>query len=489
MSERELQAAIDNTVELRRLQSTPDSPETLATIPTLALDDLDKENKLIPLEVLEERETTILYHDLFTNGIVYLDLGFNLHMLPQELLPYVLLYGDALTKIGTEMQDFVALSQRIGRDTGGIWADTFCSAVKESEQGEVWLMLRGKATVERAEAMLGILRDILLTVRLDNRERLEQMTLEIKARKEAGLAARGHAVVHSRLKSRFHEANWAAEQFDGVGSLVFVRELIERLEGDWPAVLEKLTEVGRILLNRSTMVCNVTLDGENWSDFRPMLSSFLAELPSGPAEHVQWGLERAPDAEGLTIPATVNYVAKGANVYDLGYQLHGSINVITNYLGTTWLWEKVRVQGGAYGGFCVFDQRSGLFDYLSYRDPNLLATLENYDGTGQFLLQLELSEEELSKGIIGAIGGIDAYQLQDAKGYTSMLRYLLDESDEERQRLRDEVLATGADDFKSFGAVLERVKEAGLVVVMGSKEVIDRANDERGDWLDVLPVL
>ena len=47
-------------------------------------------------------------------------------------------------------------------------------------------------------------------------------------------------------------------------------------------------------------------------------------------------------------------------------------DVITNYLRTTWLWERVRVQGGAYGGFCVFNHRSGVFTYLSYRDPNLL---------------------------------------------------------------------------------------------------------------------
>ena len=489
MSEEELQVVVENTAELRRLQATPDSPEALATIPTLALEDLDKEDKLIPLEVLAEQGTTLLYHDLFTNGIVYLDIGFNLHTLPQELLPYVPLFGDALTMLGTEAEDFVVLSQRIGRETGGIWAETFCSAVKGSESGEAWLMLRAKATVEQAEAMLSILRDILLTVRLDNLERLEQMILEAKAGKEASLAPSGHIVVHRRLKSRFNEANWAAEQLDGVSSLLFLRELIEALEGDWPAVLERLTEVGRVLLNRSTMVCNITLDGESWGDFRPRLADFLAELPAAPAELVQWGAERAPDAEGLTIPARVNYVAKGANLYEQGYQLHGSVNVITNYLGTTWLHEKVRVQGGAYGGFCVFDQRSGVFDYLSYRDPNLLGTLDNYDGTGHYLLTLELSEEELTKGIIGAIGTIDQYMLPDAKGYASMVRYLVRESDEERQRLRDEVLATSADDFKDFGAVLKLVNEVGLVVVLGSKEAIDQANKERGSWLDVLPLL
>ena len=77
----------------------------------------------------------------------------------------------------------------------------------------------------------------------------------------------------------------------------------------------------------------------------------------------------------------VNYVGKAANLYeDAGYKLHGSAYVINKYLGTTWLWDRVRVSGGAYGGFSDFDSHSGMFTYLSYRDPNLLKTVDNYDG-------------------------------------------------------------------------------------------------------------
>ena len=77
----------------------------------------------------------------------------------------------------------------------------------------------------------------------------------------------------------------------------------------------------------------------------------------------------------------VNYVGKAANLYeDAGYKLHGSAYVINKYLGTTWLWDRIRVSGGAYGGFSDFDSHSGMFTYLSYRDPNLLKTVDNYDG-------------------------------------------------------------------------------------------------------------
>jgi hypothetical protein len=166
--------------------------------------------------------------------------------------------------------------------------------------------------------------------------------------------------------------------------------------------------------------------------------------------------------------------------------------VVTNYLRATYLWERVRVQGGAYGGFCVFDPRSGVFTYLSYRDPNLLSTLENYDGAAAFLNHLDetrLNAEEQTKSIIGAIGELDAYQLPDAKGFTSMARFLLGESDEYRQRIRDEVLSTTLKDFRQLGQVLEQMARAGQVVVLGSQDALRAANETKGEWLVIEKVL
>ena len=262
------------------------------------------------------------------------------------------------------------------------------------------------------------------------------------------------------------------------------------VDKDWPSVLEKLEAIRRHLINSNAALCNVTLDSDNWGLFQPKLIAFLDSLPAAPANLAPWQPQYGPGFEGLTIPAQVNYVGKGANLYELGYKLDGSSVVITNYLRTTWLWEKIRVQGGAYGGFCSFDQQSGVYTYLSYRDPNLLATLDNYDKTAHFLRKLDLSQEELTKSIIGAIGQMDAYQLPDAKGYTSMVRHLLGISDDFRQQMREQILTTTAADFKAFGEVLERVNEQGIVVVLGSQAAIEKANAERGgNWLKIQKVL
>jgi Zn-dependent M16 (insulinase) family peptidase len=202
-----------------------------------------------------------------------------------------------------------------------------------------------------------------------------------------------------------------------------------------------------------------------------------------------WTPTLDPVNEGLIIPAQVNYVGKGADLSKLGYTPHGSIVPIVNFLQATWLWERVRVQGGAYGAFATFDRRSGAFSFLSYRDPNVLSTLDNYDQSAQFLRQLDLPREELVKSLVGAIGLLDTYQLPDAKGYSSMTRHLTRDTDEGRQQMRDEILATTVDDFHRFGDVLDALNANGTVVVLGSQDAIDQANAAREGWLRTQKVL
>jgi Zn-dependent M16 (insulinase) family peptidase len=432
----------------------------------------------------------VLYHDLFTSGIVYLDVGFNLHTLSQDLVPYLPLFSSALVEIGTETEDFVKLTQRIGRKTGGIRPTSFISAVKGESEAAAYLFLRSKATLEQTDDLLDILRDILLTVKLDNQQRVVQMLLEQKAGREASLAPAGHRIALSRLRAKFTEADWAAELTGGVSQIFFLRRLVDEVQQDWPAVLGRLEEIRRTLINRNSAVCNITLDSENWTEFEPRLAGFLAALPAAPANIARWVPEEyAGSPEGLTFPAKVNYVAKGANLYDQGYELHGSCAVITHYLRATYLWERIRVQGGAYGAFCAFNRHSGLFTYGSYRDPNLLATLDNYDQASEFLRNLDLADDELTKSIIGAIGAIDAYQLPDAKGYSSMQRHLIDYTDEERQAFRDEVFATKVADFRSFAGALDGLNQSGLVVALGSEDAIKAANAERDHMFTVTKVL
>ncbi|HXD09685.1 MAG TPA: insulinase family protein, partial [Anaerolineales bacterium] len=479
LSESQIAELVENTKRLKLRQETPDSAEALESLPVLKLTDLEKENRNIPIEILNTQDTTVLFHDLFTNGIVYLDLGFDLHTLPKELIPLTEIFGRALFEMGTETEDYVKLSQRIGKSTGGIRPSAVSVAALGSRESVLKLMIRGKATMSQTADLLRILKDILLKAKFDNRERLKQIVLEEKAGLESGLVPGGSGFVNMRLRAQFDESGWATDEMKGIGYLFALRELANDIDKKWKSVLKKLEQMRELLLNRKALICNVTLDAENWKTFQPQLESFLATLPSKEVKLSSFDVQPSAKKEGLTMPAQVNYVGKGANLYELGYQHDGAADVVIGYLRMAYLWEKVRVQGGAYGAYAAFDDRSGVFTFLSYRDPNVATTIENYDKAADFLKHLDsarLSDNELTKAIIAAIGDLDAYQLPDAKGYTSMMRFLTGRTDELRQKTRDEVLSANGEDFIAFGEVLEKVAQSQAVAVLGSQSAIESAN-------------
>jgi Zn-dependent M16 (insulinase) family peptidase len=478
MAPEELREVIENKETLKKIQETPDSREALASIPSLNLSDLEEKNKTIPLDLFDKRGAKVLYHDLVTNGIAYVDIGFNLRVLPQDYIPYIPLFSRALIEMGTADEDYVKLSRRIDRKTGGIGPSLLVSSVMDTEKTEARLFLRGKAMLSQTEDLLGIMRDILLTVEMDNRDRFRQMVLEERARKEQGLIPAGHQVVNSRLRAHFSEAGWMGEQMDGVSYLFFLRDLVRKVDDDWSSVRDILQEILRLVINRRDMIINVTTDKAGWESVKNRFDEFIEAVPEHPLRIAEWTPRYPDELEGMIVPSQINYVGKGANLYSLGYKFHGSSAVITRYLRTSWLWDRIRVQGGAYGAFCIFDRLSGVLTFLSYRDPNIAKTVNAFDEAGDFLRRADLNRDELAKSIIGCIGDIDAYMFPDAKGYTSMMRYLIGSTDAYRQKVRDEVLATTHDDFKRFADVLDGAGEKGIVKVLGSESSIKEAIKE-----------
>lgn len=489
MSVDEIALIVADSKELKRRQETPDSAEALATIPRLSLADLDPKITQIPNEVIHDHAFTILFHDLFTSDILYLDLGINLQSITYNELPYLRLFSRSLLEMGTEKEDFVSLIQRIGRETGGINHSLFTSDQLNQSKPLAYLFLRGKAMIHQKDELLSILEDILFHGIFSDKERFRQMVLEEKSSMEAGLIPSGHRVVNNRLKSHLSGAAWMTEQISGLDYLEFIRKLSLSLDQDWERIQQIFAEIRSKLLHKDNLLINITIDDKYKEPIITALQSFCQKFYDGTLPIPHWTPELDKLDEGLTIPSQVNFVAKGENLYKHGYQYHGSINVITAFLQSTWLWDRVRVQGGAYGGFSTFDRFSGIFTFLSYRDPNLENTLEIYDQTSDFLRNLEIPDEELTKSIIGAIGDVDSYQLPDAKGFTAMIRYLLHVSDEERQQIRNEIINTSSADFRALAAPIQKISEYGSVVVLGSAAAIEKVNQNHPGFLDIKKVL
>ncbi|KAH7679589.1 LuxS/MPP-like metallohydrolase protein [Dioscorea alata] len=490
MTEEDLAELARATQELRLKQETPDPPEALRSVPSLSLKDIPKEPIHVPTEIGEVDGVKVLQHNLFTNDVLYSEVVFDMSSLKKELLQLVPLFCQSLLEMGTKDMDFVQLNQLIGRKTGGISVYPFTSAVRGKADPCTRIIVRGKAMAGRVEDLFNLMNCILQEVQLTDQQRFKQFVLQSKARMENRLRGSGHGIAAARMDAKLNVAGWISEQMGGVSYLEFLQDLEKKVDDDWDGISSSLEDMRTALISRKGCLVNMTADEKNLINSTKFVAKFLDSLPnSSSTANESWHAQLPAVNEAIVIPTQVNYVGKAGNIYDSGYQLKGSAYVISKYIGNTWLWDRVRVSGGAYGGFCDFDTHSGVFSYLSYRDPNLLKTLEVYDGTEDFLRELEMDDNTLTKAIIGTIGDVDSYQLPDAKGYSSMLRYLLGITEEERQRRREEILSTTLKDFKEFADAIKVVKEKGVVVAVASPDDVAAANEERPGFLNIKKAL
>ncbi|XVF45162.1 hypothetical protein PTKIN_Ptkin02bG0182900 [Pterospermum kingtungense] len=490
MTEEDLAELARATQELKLKQETPDPPEALRCVPSLSLRDIPKEPIRVPTEVGDINGVKVLQHDLFTNDVLYTEVVFDISSLKQELLPLVPLFCQSLLEMGTKDLTFVQLNQLVGRKTGGISVYPFTSSIRGKEDPCSHIIVRGKSMAGRADDLFNLINCVLQEVQFTDQQRFKQFVSQSKAIMENQLRGSGHGIAAARMDAKLNVAGWISEQMGGVSYLEFLQSLEEKVDTDWAGISSSLEEIRKSLLSREGCLINMTADGKNLSNAEKFISKFLDLLPSKPlVERASWSARLPPNNEAIVIPTQVNYVGKAANLYDRGYQLNGSAYVISKHISNTWLWDRVRVSGGAYGGFCNFDTHSGVFTFLSYRDPNLLKTLDVYDGAGDFLRELEMDDDTLTKAIIGTIGDVDAYQLPDAKGYSSMLRYLLGITEEERQRRREEILSTSLKDFKEFAGAIDAVKDKGVAVAVASPDDVETANKERSNFFQVKKAL
>ena len=516
LTDAELEKIMKDTADLKEFQATDDSPEAKATIPSLQIGDLKREETEYPIAVTEnEKDTgvTVVRHELgSTSGIVYAAFGVDLSGVPLDDIPLIPIFTKMLIETGAGEYDSVALSRRIGTYTGGVTPTTFESPVRKEGSPEnaasdcsrmvTKLVIKGKATSDRADELFSIFKLILTDAKLDSQSKVIEMLREGKARLESSIQGSGHSFSLQRMRARYTAAAYLDEKMNGIAFLDSVKEMLDQAENDWPTLLARLENLRNTILNPATcrdgMFLDLTGDENVMSTIQPSVEKFLKELPGDAngeklpnfyVEEHPWVTqankerkEKVPmEDEGFVVPTQVSYVGKGGVLYDEGEKIHGSVSVVSKFLRTGYLWDQVRVIGGAYGGFCVFAKGSGFFGFVSYRDPNLAKTIDVYDATADALMaaadEFDKDEAALHTAIIGAVGDSDGALSPDQKGWKQFTRWITNGSAEARQNMRDELIGTKPDDFRAFAERLRKMKDPSVAVI-SSKAAFEAAAKE-----------
>ena len=262
----------------------------------------------------------------------------------------------------------------------------------------------------------------------------------------------------------------------GISYFWFISDLLKNFEEDAQTVIANLEKVAALLFTWNNLVVSVTSAKKDQANFATGLNFLARQLPHGNNLGNEWNFSLEKQNEGLMASSNVQYVVKGFNYKKLGYTWDARMRVLNQVLSTDWLQTRIRVIGGAYGGFSSISP-GGNFTFNSYRDPNLAGTIENFNATSEYLSAFSADEQSLARYIIGTISEMDSPLTPSQQGDQAVSLFFAQRTIEEVQHDRDAVLSTTSEDIRGFTKLVEDVLQQNAVCVYGNAEMLSTHQD------------
>lgn len=476
MSETEIKGIIENTKKLKKRQQTPDSPEALKTIPLLTLNDIDKNAKKFIFEEKNIGGIKILEHNINTNGIAYINMYFDASVIPADKLPQAFLLVDILSKTATEKYSYEELANTVNLHTGGISFD-LCAYSRNGEPESIIpkLIVKSKVLIEKMPQLFAILEEIISKSKFTDKTRIKELIIQSKTNMDLDILNSAHQIVASRLSSYFMPSGAYNEQ-GGLAFYSFIKNLADNFEEQYEKLCADFTELLASAFTRSNLLVSVTLKDSQYKAFTDEFSKFAAGLSEKeyPVQAFPFVIDKKN--EGFKSSSQVQYVGCGTNFIRNGYSYNGALLVLATILRCTYFWNKIRVQGGAYGAFVRFGTDGDLY-FGSYRDPNLQETIQIYKDIVTFLKTFNVSDREMTKYIIGTISNLDTPLTPSAKGKSAAAAYIRNTDDEFVQKVRNEVLSVKQEDIRNLAEMIQNCLKDSAVCVVGNEDKLEENKD------------
>ena len=480
LSREEREELVKAAQELEAYQEEEDSPEDMAKIPVLKREDISREIAPIYNEEKVVGGVKVVHHDVETNGIGYATLMFDLSGIREELLPYVGILQSVLGIIDTNNYEYGELFNEINVHTGGIGTSlelyTDVTKVKEKAFRAAFEM-KGKALYPKMDVLFSMMREILMESRLDDEKRLKEILAMLKSRLQMSFLSSGHTTAALRALSYTSPMAKFKDDTDGIGFYEVVKEIEEDFDGHKEELIRNLKEIAQRIFRADNLMVSYTSSQEGLEPMEKAFSAVAGELNAGgelPAENCV--LHCRKRNEGFKTSSKVQYVARVGNFIDGGAEYNGALQILKVILGYDYLWQNIRVKGGAYGCMSNFN-RIGEAYMISYRDPNLEKTMEVYEGVVEYLENFDVSDRDMNKFIIGTMSNLDRPMNPSAKGSRSMNLYMNHVSEEMIRTERAQVLDAQQEDIRALADVVRAMLDQQLLCVIGSEEKIEEQKE------------
>lgn len=479
LDKRQLKELVEATKELRAYQEEEDSPEALATLPRLAREDIDTK---MPKLYLEERNfakgTKLLYHAAATNGIGYLKLAFDCGNVPRRLIQYLPLLG-FMGSLDTANYPYSELSNEIMSKSGGIYINfAKYGNVNNHRESATAIVVQAKALYDRLPFVMEMIGEMVFNTDWRNDKRLKEVLSENRTSVETRLKNSPHMVALTRGLSEITPDMAYKELTENIEYYRFIRDITDNFEDRKGKFVTDINELIHMVFRPENLLVSFCGSDEELSKIEQYIISFKERLFTDNVEKKKPEFVCTHINEGIKMDSQVQYVGRFGNYLDAGFEYDGALAVAKNILEKEYLYQNIRVKGGAYGALSTFG-RTGNIAFISYRDPNLESTNRVYEKIPEYLKGFAATEEKMTEYIIGVIGGLDVPYTPGGEAQRAFDIYMSGLTEQAIQKARDEIIACDAEKIRSLAPLFEAVTAQNRICAIG-----DSAKIEASDLFD-----
>ena len=476
LSTAQKEALVRETKALKQYQEEPSPKEMLEKIPLLSREDIGKQAQGFSNLKKTVEGCPVIHHDYFTNGIHYVSMMFDIKPYLAEYAPYISLLCSVLGSVDTDERDKLSFSNEVLKNAGDFFFEPrlYQSRVDRGNY-DAYVAFGTRVFTDKTGRIFDLLHEALAGSHIGDEKRLKEIIGESKSALLVRLVSAGHSTAVSRAMAYSSEASRFDEEFSGISYYRFLKELDDNFENQKANLVQILKQLSAAIFTRDNLLAGITCSEEEYGAFSKAFAQFVPKLPAtagtGPMEKPGCRCERIVENEGFKTAGQVQYVARTGNFIDAGVPYHGAYKVVKSILSYDYLWNEVRVKGGAYGVMCGFSN-TGEGYFVSYRDPKLAQTNGVYEGVPKFLGNFDADERDMTKYIIGTVSNMDTPLTPKAKGNRSMAAYLTGVTEEDVQRERDQVLGASKEDIQRSAAMVEAILGAHKICVLGNEDKV-----------------
>lgn len=477
MTDSELANVVERTAALRAAQEAEDTPEDKATLPRLRVSDIGEACPEPPLVVDTTAPIPCLRHDIPTNRLAYAMQYFDLSCVAFEDLPYVTLLCRLLKQLPTSEHSAEELDNLLAGKLGFLSFTTEVMTQPDVDGVHPYLLVSGGALSEKIDALASLPREVWSsTLLLDaDADRVRDVLTQIRIGLEQGFINNGHSAALGRAMSYSSPSAVVREQLSGVDFYLFLRDLLDHFDERLDDLRAKLTELADRIFVADGCMASFTGSDEDFDAYWDAAGNLGLGAGDGAGRDALVVPAPRDRHEAFVIPSDICFAARACDPRRLGLDVTGAWAVAANALSYDYLWNEIRVKGGAYGcGFRAAGERQTAF--YTYRDPAIDPSIERVKRAGAWLGCFEPDEAAFEGFIVSCVSGMDApvkpYALTKRRNTT----YLAGLDPHAREERRAQMLAATPGELRSLGTDVTRIAAESPTCVFGGRDVIAKSN-------------